>query len=1131
MDRSSDTVPTIDVIEDAIATNQAFGHENFGSLSYSHGFLPPDEPLRALANSHKAWDEAAAAFPLLLRNFSVRRELDALPLLSVDDLADKYLVRASSIISIMAHLYWYCEPTEPEKGLPDVIQLPWEEITRRLDRIAPHLSFIDLNTHNWHLRNPDIEQPYCVENFIMAVPMTGNEDERRFQMTPVEMLYLFSPLMKTTIEAQQAVRDDNPLVLAEALVFMSELINHLSYKTFMKANPNPYSDLYINPVVWGKTAAPFAAPFTPVPGPSGTAVPSFTMLDIFFGRKAYQTTVGHETQRTRDWFPKHWRDWLDAVEAISIPDYVYQRQHKELLGVFNETRASYMGENGILQRHRLKAYGFLDLSFKAGRVKTLGGVSGEYSERIWDKMAHELDDSRLERYGKYPETGHVVTVKRVESLQDDERFAVQKIVFDVEGTGIRYQAGDRCAILPENSDVLIEKTLKALSATGDEIVKLNAAWRHHMGLRHGFVDAQELSLRNLLRFGHIRPVDRKVAFNLYHLSKNESLLHIIDAWALDQWELWDLLELLAQHGYNPKRLWKALAGDYEHICRIVPPERWRIYSISSVMQDPNAFSASEIHLTVSGLNYETETSDVSQSAKRKGTASSFLARLASGDSACEVKVSIKVIHPPRFSLPEDVTRPILMFAGGTGLAPMRGLIAERVRSVDCGINWLFFGTRTRRDFYYQDEFEPLVAEGKLRLNVAFSREDIQARFNPARASFDFSQDLRHRIDYEILQNEAYLWELIRSQGEGGKGAYIYICGRTEFANSVLDALKQIIAKYREQAELSLYRLVGEERLLMEIFTTYAGKHYDSDKQQFAVSELIMHNDDEYGYWLMINGRVYNMNEFSHMHPGGLKIIQSYSGMDATFAYEQIDHQNNPEVDSMLSMYEIGVIKTPQFGQYWGIAISKDGLRYVSLRDAYYAWADLAYIVVEMENAILNDFRTLHEPMTDAEDEHRLILSPFKLQQIGLAHHRLLNNYLQQVLGDALEALWAMSIGILQREQIELGWMKQIIEEIQSIPQAQNVRTLSPRLNQALKGGLSPNIAFCEMLIREDLRVMHEIKLALRDGLIILEQMGVQSVQQGSESLLDALRRIPAIMEQYYLRFDALENKLSLAQEA
>jgi hypothetical protein len=66
----------------------------------------------------------------------------------------------------------------------------------------------------------------------------------------------------------------------------------------MKVNPNAYHPLYVDPVVWGKTVAPLATPFqqgNTIPGPSGTAIPTFTLMDIFFGRSSYSTTVGHET--------------------------------------------------------------------------------------------------------------------------------------------------------------------------------------------------------------------------------------------------------------------------------------------------------------------------------------------------------------------------------------------------------------------------------------------------------------------------------------------------------------------------------------------------------------------------------------------------------------------------------------------------------------------------------------------------------------------------------------------------------------------------------------------------------------------------------------------------------------------
>ena len=67
----------------------------------------------------------------------------------------------------------------------------------------------------------------------------------------------------------------------------------------VKVNPNEDHPLYVDPVVWGKTVAPLATPFQAnkdIPGPSGTAIPTFTLMDIFFGRTGFATTVGHETR-------------------------------------------------------------------------------------------------------------------------------------------------------------------------------------------------------------------------------------------------------------------------------------------------------------------------------------------------------------------------------------------------------------------------------------------------------------------------------------------------------------------------------------------------------------------------------------------------------------------------------------------------------------------------------------------------------------------------------------------------------------------------------------------------------------------------------------------------------------------
>src|SRR5689334_595287 len=153
-----EVIPARRVIDAAIATNDRLGHDNLGSLSYTHGFLPRQAPALSLPSSHRAWDQVAADIPHLFRTYAVRKALRELPLLSAqpEDLSDEHLLRASSLFSILAHLYWYCEPEPPEQGIPPQIQLPWEQISQRLERPAPHLSFIDLNTHNWQLIDPSL---------------------------------------------------------------------------------------------------------------------------------------------------------------------------------------------------------------------------------------------------------------------------------------------------------------------------------------------------------------------------------------------------------------------------------------------------------------------------------------------------------------------------------------------------------------------------------------------------------------------------------------------------------------------------------------------------------------------------------------------------------------------------------------------------------------------------------------------------------------------------------------------------------------------------------------------------------------------------------------------------------------
>ncbi len=152
-----------------MAINEELGHENLGFLSEMHGFLPSHQPLLELPPSHRAWDEMVPQMPELHRTLQLRPVFDSMPLLSAtaEDLPDRYLCRASALLSFFAHAYVRVRNTPPD-ALPACIEQPWQEISRRLGRPAPFMSYLDLIVYNWKIRDPQRPDPMRVENLESA---------------------------------------------------------------------------------------------------------------------------------------------------------------------------------------------------------------------------------------------------------------------------------------------------------------------------------------------------------------------------------------------------------------------------------------------------------------------------------------------------------------------------------------------------------------------------------------------------------------------------------------------------------------------------------------------------------------------------------------------------------------------------------------------------------------------------------------------------------------------------------------------------------------------------------------------------------------------------------------------------
>src|SRR5690606_12962695 len=107
---------------------------------------------------------------------------------------------------------------------------------------------------------------------------------------------------------------------------------------------------------------------------------------------------------------------------------------------------------------------------------------------------------------------------------------------------------------------------------------------------------------------------------------------------------------------------------------------------------------------------------------RVGVCSSFLAdRVQVGATPVPVFVSDSHFGPPA-----DGSRDCIMIGPGTGIAPFRAFLQDRVASGATGRNWLFFGDQKRAtDFLYEEEWQEYLAKGQLtRLDTAFSRDQI-----------------------------------------------------------------------------------------------------------------------------------------------------------------------------------------------------------------------------------------------------------------------------------------------------------------------------------------------------------------------------------------------------------------------
>ncbi len=201
----------------------------------------------------------------------------------------------------------------------------------------------------------------------------------------------------------------------------------------------------------------------------------------------------------------------------------------------------------------------------------------------------------------------------------------------------------------------------------------------------------------------------------------------------------------------------------EEFLEIADKLKPRLYSIASSHDAHPGF----VELTVGIVRYSHHGRD------RGGLCTVYMADEVEVN---ETDVGVFMSPTKSFVLPADTSTDIIMVGPGTGIAPFRAFMEQRIHDGGSGKNWLFFGDQSEKtEFYYKESIESWLDEGHLyEFTTAWSRD----------------QEEKIYVQHRLKEHGARIWEWFE------RGAYFYICGdKTYMAKDVHRALIEIAKEH------------------------------------------------------------------------------------------------------------------------------------------------------------------------------------------------------------------------------------------------------------------------------------------------------------------------------------------------
>lgn len=302
--------------------------------------------------------------------------------------------------------------------------------------------------------------------------------------------------------------------------------------------------------------------------------------------------------------------------------------------------------------------------------------------------------------------------------------------FAFDDPAFTYQPGDAIGMYPENDPALVDELLQTVGLGSDAALLLK-----------------------LQKSYDVTTLSRSFVENYAKLTGRADAKALLEGEAYPKFasdrQLIDFFETY------PEKL------TAEQLTSLLRPLPGRLYSVASSLKA----HPGEAHLLVGAVRWE------SHGRVRKGVSSTFL-----GERRKIGQTARLYVKPNRhYRLPPDGHTPIIMIGAGTGVAPYRAFVEERVADGAKGKSWLFFGERNfTNDFLYQLEWQDYLASGDLtRIDVAFSRDQPEKIY------------VQHRLWERRDDLRAWLEE----------GAHIYVCGDEKGMAKDVDAtLIKILAE-------------------------------------------------------------------------------------------------------------------------------------------------------------------------------------------------------------------------------------------------------------------------------------------------------------------------------------------------